>query len=84
MKNFLLSIAMLVIASTLTISCGKKLSDCTELVSKVNAAQITYTTNPSTTNCQAYKTALNDMLGCSVITPQERTAYEQLFNQLTC
>jgi hypothetical protein len=84
MKKIFLTIAVFVLISSIIISCKKKVDDCNELLANVNAAEITYTINPTTVNCQAYKTALNNLLGCSVISAQERAAYQQLFNQLTC
>jgi uncharacterized protein YaaR (DUF327 family) len=84
MKKTLLIIALFVLASSVAISCKKKIDNCSDLISKVNATGTTYGLNPTTANCQAYKTALNNFLGCPVITAQERAAYQQLFNQLTC
>jgi hypothetical protein len=85
MKNYILTILVLVFTSTVLISCKKGgVKNCSDLVGKVNAAEITYSLNPTTSKCQAYKTALNNLLTCSWITAQEKAAYQLLFNQLTC
>lgn len=88
MKRITVFFGMALFILTLAISIGckknKDLENCTELISRVNAAEITYGTNPTTANCQAYKTALNNMLACPAISAQERTAYQLLFSQLTC
>lgn len=84
--SLFLGIALLSLSLTLVQSCSKKnqVDNCTDLINQVNAAEITYGTNPTIANCQAYKTALNNLLSCPVITAQERTAYQQLFSQLSC
>ena len=86
MKKILFIVVLFALVFIVVISCSKnnEIKNCTDLISKVNAAEITYGVNPSTANCQAYKMSLNNLLGCSYITAQEKAAYKLLFDQLTC
>jgi predicted small secreted protein len=86
MKKNLLIIAMFVLASTVTINCSKSkvAGDCIELSNKVDQASLTYSTNPSTANCLAYKTAVNNFINCPYVTATEKATLQQYLSLLTC
>ena len=87
MKKNLLIIAMFVMASTVTINCSKKSNDagdCIELSNKVDQASLTYSTFPTTANCLAYKTAVNNFIACPYVTSTQKATLQQALSLLTC
>jgi len=87
MKKNLLTIALFALVSTVTINCSKKSNDavnCTDLANKTDAADLTYSTSPTTANCLAYKTAINNFINCPLITAQDKATLQLALSQLTC
>jgi len=85
MKKTYLIIVLFALASTVTINCSKKTNDannCTDLLSKANASELTYTANPTIVNCQACKTALSNLLNCSYLSAEERADYKKFLDSM--
>ncbi|PLX13720.1 MAG: hypothetical protein C0597_11190 [Marinilabiliales bacterium] len=59
------------------ISCTQKLADVID-------ASSAYSVDKSTTNCEAYKDALQDYINCDGINAVDKTAYQTTLEALPC
>jgi hypothetical protein len=77
MKKIFIVVTFITLSAITIIACKKKeAADCTDLINKVNTAVTNYSSNQSTANCTALKTAYKNMLNCSAITGAQRTQYQ--------
>lgn len=90
MKKFLsITTSVIVVSAILAFGSCKKDDDpvdnCLDLVNKVSAAATAYTSNPSSDNCNAYKTAITNYFnGCDAISDEDKTTYQAIIDGMSC
>jgi hypothetical protein len=90
MKKIILAIAVCCIATFVLVSCKKdkdKAIDCNAATQKISTAAQAYATSQSAANCNAYKSALQDLLNSDCangISASEKETFQSLINSLSC
>jgi len=85
-KVLLLGVVALFAAGTLFVTSCKDDNpvSCTQKLADVIDASSDYSLDPSTANCEAYKSALQDYINCDGLNAVDKTAYQTTLEALPC
>lgn len=81
MKKFSIGLTFALFVGMTLMGCKKEKSvfDCTRLLTDVTEAQSAYYTNPSTENCNAYKSKIKSLIdNCSLYAATYQGTYDEL------
>lgn len=86
MKKLTLAILVTAFIGGIFTNC-KKAANCETVVSKVSSAAIAYTSDPSVTNCNNYKAALQELIRSSCfssLSSEAKAGYQEQVENLNC
>lgn len=88
MKKFFLPVALIATITLSTVSCEKDskkdAEDCAASIEDVSAAGIAFATDPSSANCNAYRDALQDLIGLDCTDAAADASYQAVLDGITC
>lgn len=88
MKKLFLPVALLATIVLSAVSCKKEAEkeaeDCVASIEDVSNAALAYTSDPSSENCKAYKSALEDLIGLDCTDATADAAYQSVVDALVC
>lgn len=88
MKKLFLPVALIATIVLSSVSCKKDsekdAEDCVAAIEELSVVASAYVSDPSSENCNAYKNALQDLIGLDCTDATADAAYQAIVDGLTC